>query len=111
MFYIYILQSPTGKVYVGQTQDLEHRLAAHRRGRVYSTRDMVDFELAHVYTVPTRYSALKIETYLHKLQREHRIKEIWDLVLDIPTVHSVLLTEAAKLKDTEYQKYFRLQGL
>ena len=39
MFYVYAIQSAiNSRVYIGQTQDMTTRLAAHNAGRVASTR-------------------------------------------------------------------------
>lgn len=37
MFYVYFLQSESGKIYYGSTNDLRRRLAEHQAGKVEST--------------------------------------------------------------------------
>jgi len=38
MFYVYFLQSESGKIYYGSTNDLRRRLEEHNDGKSYSTR-------------------------------------------------------------------------
>lgn len=39
IYLVYAIKSPSGRIYVGQTQDFERRLNHHNTGRVISTRN------------------------------------------------------------------------
>ena len=46
MYYVYLLKSlKDGRYYIGQTQDLQERLAYHNTGRSTYTRDRGPWEL------------------------------------------------------------------
>ena len=58
MFYAYVLRSRIdGKLYIGHTEDLKHRLKQHNAGDVDSTRHRVPFDLVYSKEVATRSEA------------------------------------------------------
>ena len=58
MFYAYVLMSRAdGKLYIGHTEDLEHRLKQHNVGEVDSTRHRIPFDLVYSKEVATRSEA------------------------------------------------------
>ena len=68
MFWVYILQNPQGKFYIGHTDDLPNRLHSHNRtGKTLGkfTRKNGPWELVWSEEHPTRASAMA---------RERRIK-------------------------------------
>lgn len=65
MYIIYILKSTKdGKLYVGQTQDLESRLKRHNNGLVKSTRSRIPLQVVHSEEFNTREDAVKREKEL-----------------------------------------------
>ena len=73
---VYVLYSPVhGQHYVGQTTDLEKRLARHNRGNVTSTRRYAPWELVYFEEVPTRAAALERERYYKEHSGRAKVKE------------------------------------
>lgn len=69
MFYVYILRTSGGTLYVGQTNNLEKRLKEHKSRSVRSSkyvRSFTSFELVYTEEFLTRSEALK---------REYEIKQ------------------------------------
>ena len=68
MFWVYVLQNPAGKIYIGQTADLERRIAQHNDPENKLTRTTKRFPgpwiLVFSESGPTRTDALKRERYL-----------------------------------------------
>lgn len=74
MFYVYAIQSAlNGRVYIGQTQDMNVRLAAHNTGRVASTRQHRPRSLIKLNPCETRKGARWLEHQL-KSSRGKRMK-------------------------------------
>ena len=73
MAWVYILRGSCGRYYVGSTQDLERRLAEHRRGKVHSThRFGQPLELVASKQMPDIQSARALEKKL-KAKKNIRI--------------------------------------
>ena len=70
---VYAIQGKNGRIYVGQTEDLERRLNAHNRGGVKSTKDDRPWTLVKVQTFETRELARFFEWQL-KRSRGKRLK-------------------------------------
>lgn len=69
-FQVYLLRCADGTYYVGHTDDLEKRLAAHRAGRGWRhTAARLPIELVHTETTPSRARAMTRETQLKKWSR------------------------------------------
>lgn len=69
MYYVYILRTSAGTLYVGQTNNLEKRLKEHKDRSVRSSkyvRSFTSFELVYKEEFVTRSEALK---------REYEIKQ------------------------------------
>ena len=69
MFYVYILCTSANTLYVGQTNNLERRLAEHRNKVTKSARYIRyfdSFELVYQETYKTRQEAMKREWKLKK---------------------------------------------
>ena len=63
-FYTYILKSKTsGKLYKGQTENLESRLAQHNAGKTKSTIFGIPWILVYYESFPNRKEALMREKY------------------------------------------------
>ena len=62
MYYVYILQSiPTGRYYVGSTQNVENRLRKHNAGHSNSTKAYRPWRLVHTAEFETRSDAIHRE--------------------------------------------------
>ena len=68
-FVLYILQSSkSGKLYIGQTQNLEDRLKRHNSGYSKSTKFETPWEIIYTEEFATRAEAMKREKYLKNLK-------------------------------------------
>lgn len=79
-FHVYILQSQsTGKIYVGQTNDLEKRLRQHNdpnfRLTLHTKRNKGPWALVHAESVDSRKEALKREKFLKSGQGREWIRD------------------------------------
>ena len=74
-YYVYLLRCSDGSYYVGHTNDLEHRLAAHERGAIED------------YTPSRRPVELvfsdRFSTRLEASHRERQIKGDWDGLVEL----------------------------
>jgi putative endonuclease len=79
-YYVYILQSQsTGKTYVGQTDDLERRVAQHNdpdfKLTLYTKRNKGPWKLIHYEEFETRAEAMRREKYLKSGQGREWIRD------------------------------------
>jgi putative endonuclease len=73
-FCTYILKSnSTGKLYIGQTNNLSERLSLHNSNQVLSTKNKGPWELIFYKEFPDRSNAMKLETKLKKWKNKERI--------------------------------------
>ncbi len=63
MWYVYFLQLKNGDIYVGSTNDLRKRLAAHQHGHVKSTKTNLPVDLQSYVAVSTEKLARGLERY------------------------------------------------
>ncbi len=64
MYYTYILRSnKNGKLYKGQTSDLQERLKSHNAGKTQSTKHGIPWEIIYSEAFDTRAAALDRERY------------------------------------------------
>jgi len=84
MFYVYAIKSKrSGRIYIGQTQNLMPRLESHNKGYVRSTKKDRPWDLISIEELRTRDDGrwrereLKksLSKRLHWLQRHHRGKK------------------------------------
>ena len=62
MYYVYVIRSlPTGRCYVGSSEDWEERLRQHNQGKVRSTKAYRPWKAVHIETLPDRTVARKRE--------------------------------------------------
>jgi putative endonuclease len=78
MFYVYILQNPEGKFYVGQTEDLASRMESHNdklgaAGKY--TRKNGPWELVWSEEHPHRASAMARERQIKSMKSARWIRE------------------------------------
>jgi putative endonuclease len=65
MYYIYVLKSlKDDNLYIGQTNNLQQRIARHTAGKVQSTRHRRPLELLYFEEYETRSEAVRREVYL-----------------------------------------------
>ena len=76
MFTVYILRNPSGRLYVGQTDDLPRRLAQHNSGEARWTRNRGPWQLVFQETYSTRSEAMRRERALKsgRLNQELRAR-------------------------------------
>ena len=76
MYYTYILMSEsTGKLYIGQTNNLEARVERHNIGKNFSTKNRGPWRLIFSREFESRKEALKFEKYLKSLKNKEYILE------------------------------------
>lgn len=81
MYSVYILRSQVDNgYYIGQTENLEQRMALHNQGRVQSTKSRRPLVLVMSQSFPTRTEARKRENYLKKLKGGNEFKKIVETV-------------------------------
>ncbi|MBT3228249.1 MAG: GIY-YIG nuclease family protein [Candidatus Marinimicrobia bacterium] len=75
MFTVYILESETtGKLYIGQTNDIKRRLNQHHRGYVSSTKNRGPWSLLKTIELKTRSEAVQLERRLKRMKNPSRVK-------------------------------------
>ncbi len=62
--YVYLLRCRDGKIYTGNTSNLNRRLTEHELGRVYFTRTRLPVELITYIGFSNRLKAYDFERYL-----------------------------------------------
>jgi len=63
-YFVYILQSQKDhKYYIGQTSDIERRVAEHNRGKVKSTKHRSPFKIIYFDELDSRIDAIRLEKY------------------------------------------------
>ena len=78
MFWVYILQNPSGKFYIGQTGDLEMRLLSHSRtdaSKGAFTRKNGPWKLVWSEGHTTRSSAMAREKQIKTMKSARWIRE------------------------------------
>jgi len=78
VWFVYIVESKTGKLYTGITTDIERRLAEHTSGRRGAKFFRIGKPKRVVYqeTVGSRSQALRRESKIKRLNREAKVKLI-----------------------------------
>jgi putative endonuclease len=79
MYYVYILESiPTGRFYVGSTQDIENRLRKHNAGHSAATKGYRPWRLLHVEEFASRGDALRREYEIKRFKSREYIASLLD---------------------------------
>ncbi|MCI0473508.1 MAG: GIY-YIG nuclease family protein [Ignavibacteria bacterium] len=69
MFCTYILESSkTGEFYIGQTNNIQSRIAQHNSGLSKATKHGMPWKLIYVESFITRSEAIRRERYLKRLK-------------------------------------------
>jgi len=81
MFYIYVIQNNLGKIYIGQTEDIETRLARHNKilpskKTSFTARQGKNWKLVYTEEFTERKEAIKREKELKSYQGRLYIKRI-----------------------------------
>jgi putative endonuclease len=63
MWYVYFLKLSNDDIYVGSTNDLKRRFAAHQSGQVISTKSYLPAALKSYVAVETENHARELEDY------------------------------------------------
>jgi len=75
-YLVYILKSlKDGRLYIGQTNNVNERIQRHNDGRVNATRNRRPLELIHKEIYNSRTDAMKREKYLKSLKSSKYILE------------------------------------
>jgi putative endonuclease len=64
MYYVYVLRNPSGRLYIGSTQNLEERVKRHKAGDVRWTSTHGPWELTYAETFDTRAEVMRREKML-----------------------------------------------
>ena len=64
MYHVYVLRNHEGRLYIGQTEDMERRLEQHRTGESRWTRSRGPWQLVLNESFATRSEAMKREKAL-----------------------------------------------
>ena len=90
-FYVYILRCVDGSYYVGHTDDLDKRLAAHQRGEIRGyTHSRRPIQLVFYEDSPSREDAFLRERQLKgwsRRKKEALIEGDWDRVGRLSRAH------------------------
>ena len=76
-FFVYILQSQsTGRYYVGQSKNLDERVAYHNASYSKSLKNRGPWKLVHFEEYLTRGDAIRREIYIKKLTDRRYIERL-----------------------------------
>jgi len=73
-FFVYIIQNPKGRSYIGQTSDLQQRLERHNSGKVFWTKSKRPWKLVFTQQFETRSEAVAEERRLKALKSSKAIE-------------------------------------
>jgi putative endonuclease len=77
VFYTYIIQSePTGRYYIGSTQDIEERLKRHNEGRGKYTKNKGPWKLRYTEKFADLSSARKRENFIKRQKSKKYIETL-----------------------------------
>jgi putative endonuclease len=75
MYYVYAIRSIlNGRIYIGQTENLEKRIEFHNKGKVKSTKNQGPWEFVAVQNVESRAKATWVEK---NLKNSHGARLRW----------------------------------
>ena len=74
-FVVYVLESETsGRLYIGQTNNLPRRLVEHAGGYVTATRKKGPWRVLHTWEMETRVNSVRLERRLKALKSPSRVR-------------------------------------
>ncbi|HOK56386.1 MAG TPA: GIY-YIG nuclease family protein [bacterium] len=75
MYWVYVLKNKEGRIYIGQTEDIEKRLEYHNRGWSRYTKGKGEWEIVLKECYNSRKEAIKREKELKTGKGREYIKE------------------------------------
>ena len=67
-FFVYFLQSKKdGTFYIGQTNNIDNRIARHNKGLIKTTKTRTPFDLVYFESYNTRHEAMLREKHLKSI--------------------------------------------
>lgn len=75
MYFVYVLERQDGKLYIGQTENLEKRLSDHKEGVGARFTQGYPFILLGTIPIESRSAALLLEKKLKRFKNPHRVRE------------------------------------
>ena len=75
MYFVYVIQSNSEKIYTGHTIDLQRRLSEHNNKLCKTTKIDRDWKLVYYESFSTRGDAMKREKWLKTGQGRRYLKE------------------------------------
>ena len=75
-YIVYVLQGETGHLYKGMTNDLDRRLAEHRRGKTRTTSLMRNLQIVYTENYQTEGKAYARERYLKTAAGRRFLKKV-----------------------------------
>ena len=72
-YFLYILRNAEGRLYIGQTSDLELRLRQHSEGRAFWTKGRGPWLLLYSESFDTRSAAMALERKLKGLKSKKAV--------------------------------------
>ena len=71
-YFVYIIESKSGKKYIGQTNNLQDRLKRHNSDRSVYTKSKGPWELVISVKVNSRSEAVRLEAKLKKMKNSKK---------------------------------------
>ena len=85
-YFVYIIKSSLGHIYIGQTSNLQDRLKRHNSNRSNYTKNKGSWELVICFEVSSRVEAISLERKLKNMKNsEKAIEYLKKLVQSTPT--------------------------
>jgi putative endonuclease len=75
MYFVYVLQNPEGRLYIGFTANLERRLQQHQEDKAGWTRGRGPWELVLSETFTNRTEAMRRERSLKRGKANHELRK------------------------------------
>lgn len=76
MYYVYVLENPKGKHYIGHSSDVGLRKRRHNTHRVFSTKNRGPWRVIYTREFETHGEAMRWEKYLKRQKGGNGLKKI-----------------------------------
>ena len=76
MYYVYILENPDGKYYIGHTENLTDRLKRHNSNQVRSTKSKGPWKIVYNETYKTRNEAYARELQIKRYKSGESFRKL-----------------------------------
>ena len=77
MYHAYVIENLEGKLYIGQSNNLEARLIRHNNNRVKSTKNKGPWKIIFSQQFQTRKESVNFEAYLKSLKKADYVKKVF----------------------------------